>query len=204
VLVKQASTLDVLSGGRAFLGLGAGFYEREHQGLGIPFPPTGERLGRLEETLQIAHLMWDGNAGSYMGRYYQLEDALNVPAPIQHPHPPILIGGGGEKRTLRLVAKYADACNLFGAMPAGELLHKLYVLKEHCAREGRDYDLIEKTVQFPLDVTAGADSIGPLVERLGQLQEMGFTRAIGGVKDLEKLTPLETIGRDLIPQLEKL
>jgi hypothetical protein len=148
--------------------------------------------------------MWDGAAGPFKGRYYQMEDALNVPAPVQHPHPPILIGGGGEQRTLRLVAKYADACNLFAAMPAGELLHKLYVLREHCAREERDYDHIEKTVQFPIDVTAGPSAIGPIVERLGQLQEMGFTRAIGGVKDLESLKPLETIGKDLIPQVEKL
>jgi F420-dependent oxidoreductase-like protein len=204
VLVKQATTLDVLSGGRAFLGLGAGFYEREHLGLGIPFPSTGERMGRLYETLQIAHHMWGGEGGSFKGRYYQLEDALNIPAPIQQPHPPILIGGGGEQKTLRLVAKFADACNLFGQMPPAELQHKLDVLRGHCEREGRDYNQIEKTVQFQLDVTAGPSAVGPIVDRLGQLASMGFTRAIGGVKDLETLKPLETIGTHLIPQIEKL
>jgi F420-dependent oxidoreductase-like protein len=143
LLAKIVSTLDVLSGGRAALGIGAAWYEREHRGLGVPFPPTAERFERLEETLQICRQMWDqDNDGSYEGKHYQLAETLCHPAPISKP--PILIGGGGEKKTLRLVAQYADACNLFGES-LDETAHKLDVLRRHCDDVGRDYDEIEKT-----------------------------------------------------------
>jgi F420-dependent oxidoreductase-like protein len=146
LLAKIVSTLDVLSGGRAELGIGAAWYEREHRGLGVPFPPTAERFERLEETLQICRQMWDqDNDGPYEGKHYQLAETMCHPAPISGP--PILIGGGGEKKTLRLVAQYADACNLFTPSVA-EVAHKLDVLKRHCDEVGRDYDTIQKTAAY--------------------------------------------------------
>ena len=147
LLAKIVTTLDVLSGGRAMLGIGAAWNEEESRGLGLFFPPTAERFERLEEALQICLQMWSDDDGPYEGKHYQLERTLNSPQPLSRPHPPILIGGAGERKTLRLVAQYADACNIF-ARP--ELAHKLDVLREHCEREGRDYDEIEKTVTGPL------------------------------------------------------
>ena len=164
VLVKTATTLDVLSGGRAWLGIGAGWNERESRGLGVPFPPLGERFERLEEAVQIALQMWAGDESPYVGRHYQLERPLNSPQPIRRPHPPILIGGGGERKTLRLVAKYADACNLFDTP---DLAHKLEVLGEHCEREGRDPAEIEKTALRGLGANATADEAVAAVGRLG-------------------------------------
>jgi F420-dependent oxidoreductase-like protein len=145
LLAKIVTTLDVLSGGRARLGIGASWYEREQRGLGVPVVPVGERFERLEETLQICRQMWSDNNGAYEGKYYQLTETLCVPAPVSSPHPPIMIGGGGEKKTLRLAARYADACNVFGTS-ADEVKHKFDVLREHCATEGRDYDAVAKTV----------------------------------------------------------
>ncbi|MGW9193753.1 LLM class F420-dependent oxidoreductase [Micromonospora chersina] len=145
LLAKIVTTLDVLSGGRARLGIGASWYDREQRGLGVPVVPVAERFERLEETVRICLQMWSDDNGRFDGRHYQLAETLNVPAPISRPHPPIMIGGGGEKKTLRLVARYADACNLFGNSPA-EVAHKLDVLRDHCAAEGRDYDGIDKTV----------------------------------------------------------
>lgn len=150
LLAKIVSTLDVLSEGRAELGIGAAWYEREHKGLGVPYPSTAERFERLEETLQICRQMWDqGNDGPYEGKHYQLAETLCHPAPISKP--PILIGGGGEKKTLRFVAKYADACNIFGG--PDEVAHKLDVLRRHCEEVGRDYDEIEKTANLSGEIT---------------------------------------------------
>jgi len=145
LLAKIVTTLDVLSGGRAFLGIGAAWYEREHLALGVPYPPVAERFERLEEAIQICQQMWSDDDGPYNGEHYQLAETINVPQALQKPHPPILIGGGGEKKTLRMVAQYADACNLFGSSPE-EVGHKLEVLREHCDRLGRDYDAIKKTI----------------------------------------------------------
>lgn len=145
LLAKIVTTLDVLSGGRARLGVGASWYEREQRGLGVPVVPVGERFERLEETLRICLQMWSEDNGPFHGQHYQLAETLCVPTPISRPHPPVMIGGGGEKRTLRLVARYADACNVFGTNPA-EVAHKFDVLREHCADADRDYDSIEKTV----------------------------------------------------------
>lgn len=147
LLAKIVTTLDVLSGGRGRLGIGASWYEREQRGLGVPVVPVVERFERLEETLQICLQMWGEDNGPYSGKHYQLAETLCVPAPLSSPRPPIMIGGGGEKRTLRLVAKYADACNIF-ATNQDEVAHKLDVLREHCAAEGRDYDEIEKTALY--------------------------------------------------------
>jgi len=146
LLAKIVTTLDVLSGGRAELGIGAAWYEREHRGLGVPFPPVSERYERLEETLQICLQMWSDDDGPYAGKHYQLAETMCVPRPIQKPHPPILIGGGGEKKTLRLVAKYADACNLFTRLGPDGVRHKLDVLRGHCEAVGRDYAAIQKTI----------------------------------------------------------
>jgi F420-dependent oxidoreductase-like protein len=145
LLAKIVTTLDVLSGGRALFGVGAAWYEREHKALGVPYPPISERFERLEETLQICKQMWSDDEGPYDGKYYQLAETINVPQTIQRPGPPILIGGSGERKTLRLVAQYADACNLFAVGP-DEIKHKLDVLAGHCADIGRDPAEIQKTM----------------------------------------------------------
>lgn len=153
LLVKIATTLDVLSGGRALLALGAAWYEREHHGLGVPFPALSERFERLEETLQIAHQMWSDDDGPFEGRHYHLAETICAPAPVQHPRPPILVGGGGERKTLRLVARYADASNLI-ASSRDEVVHKLDVLRRHCDAEGRDPAEITRTLLVTHDVFA--------------------------------------------------
>jgi F420-dependent oxidoreductase-like protein len=155
LLAKIVTTLDVLSGGRAWLGLGAAWYEREHEGLGVPFPPMAERFERLEETLQIVRQMWSDNDGPYVGKHYELAETICLPQPVRG-RVPIMIGGGGERKTLRLLAQYGDACNLFAQIGRDEIAHKLDVLREHCDAVGRDYDDIRKTVLFhgnPLDDT---------------------------------------------------
>jgi len=166
ILAKIVSTLDVLSGGRGELGIGAAWYEREHLGLGIPFPPTAERFERLEETLQICRQMWSGNNGAYAGKHYQLAETLSEPETISRPRPPVMIGGSGEQKTLRLVAKYGDACNLF-VNTAEEATHKLAVLREHCQREGTEYDRIRKTVLYTGMALAGGDYAGFIDEMRG-------------------------------------
>ncbi len=148
LLAKIVTTLDVLSGGRAELGIGAAWFEGEHRGLGVPFPPLAERFERLEEALQICLQMWDPTTnGAFPGRHYQLEETLCSPAPLSRPHPPILIGGSGERKTLRLVARYADACNIIASDPA-EVARKLDVLARHCDEIGRDYGTIRKTILY--------------------------------------------------------
>jgi F420-dependent oxidoreductase-like protein len=157
LLAKIVTTLDVLSGGRARLGIGASWYEREQVGLGVPVVPVAERFERLEETLQICLQMWSDDNGPFNGRHYQLAETLCVPQPLSRPHPPILVGGGGEKKTLLLVARYADACNVFGSSPA-DVAGKLDVLRSHCEAEGRDYDRIEKTVLAVIPALADVDA----------------------------------------------
>ena len=157
LLAKIVTTLDVLSGGRGRLGVGASWYEREQVGLGVPVVPMAERFERLEETLQICLQMWSDDNGPFSGRHYQLAETLCVPQPLSRPHPPILVGGGGEKKTLLLVARYADACNVFGSSPA-DVAGKLDVLRSHCEAEGRDYDRIEKTVLAVIPALADVDA----------------------------------------------
>jgi F420-dependent oxidoreductase-like protein len=168
LLAKTVTTLDVLSGGRAMLGIGAAWYEREHRGLGVPFPPVAERFERLEETLQVVRQMWSGDDGPYQGTHYRLAETVCVPQPVQRPRPPILIGGSGERKTLRLVAQYADACNLFAA-GAGELRHKLEVLDRHCADIGRDPAEITRTVIGGPDPVAETDAFLRLMEEYASL-----------------------------------
>jgi len=201
LLAKQISTLDVLSGGRAILGIGAAWNEEEARGLGLPFSPISERFERLEEALQITLQMWRGDESPYNGRHYQLERLLNVPQPLQQPHPPILIGGGGERKTLKLVARYADGCNLFNSP---ELEHKLDVLRRHCENEGRDYDEIEKTVSYRFEVGANGENVNRIVDELGRLSELGFTVAHGQVADVHEITPLEILGSQVLPQVQGL
>jgi len=196
ILAKTVTTLDVLSGGRAWLGIGAAWNEEESRGLGIPFPPVAERFERLEETLQICLQMWRGDDSPYHGQHYQLERPINSPQALASPHPPILIGGSGERKTLRFVARYAQACNLF---PSPELPRKLDVLRAHCEAEGRDYDDITKTCYFIFDVGDKGEKAGEVVDQLGRLAGMGFEAAIGAVANVWDVTPLEIIGSEVIP-----
>ncbi len=201
ILAKTVTTLDVLSGGRAWLGIGAAWNEEESRGLGIPFPPVAERFERLEETLQICLQMWRGDQSPYHGEHYQLERPINAPQALSAPHPPIMIGGGGERKTLRFVARYAQACNLF---PSPELPRKLDVLRAHCEAEGRDYDDIIKTCYFIFDVGEKGEKAGEIVDQLGRLAEMGFQAAIGAVANVWDVTPLEVIGSEVIPAVASL
>jgi F420-dependent oxidoreductase-like protein len=199
ILVKTVSTLDVLSGGRAYFGIGAAWNEQEARGLGVPFPPLKERFARLEETLQIAHQMWAGDRSPYYGTYYQLADPLNRPQPLTRPHPPILIGGAGEQKTLRLVAQYADACNLFAGMGPEILRQKLAVLQGHCAAVGRPYDAIERTVLGTVHLAPGADTPARVIALCRSLAAIGIQQVIFNLPNVHELAPLETFGRAIIP-----
>lgn len=192
LLCKQVSALDVLSGGRAWLGIGAGWNEQEAKGLGLPWAPLGERFERLEETLQVCLQMWQGDRTPYHGKHVVLEEPINSPQALTKPHPPILIGGGGERKTLRLVAQYADACNLF---PGPQLPHKLRVLREHCETLGRDYDAIEKTSMFNFDTR----NVGKLLGQLKWMAGMGIQTVIGSIRSVHEIEPLEVMGREVIP-----
>ena len=174
LLAKIVATLDVLSGGRARLGIGAAWYEREHQGLGVPFPPVSERFSRLEEALQVCLQMWSDDDGPFKGRYYELAETICQPRPLSVPHPPVLIGGSGERKTLRLVARYAQACNLFASSPT-EIGRKLDVLRAHCDAEGRDYDRITKTMlaqEDPFPDAAG------FVRRMEEYSRLGISTVL--------------------------
>jgi alkanesulfonate monooxygenase len=196
LLAKSVTTLDVLSGGRAMLGIGAAWNAEESAGLGLFFPPLAERFERLEEALQICLQMWSGDQGPYEGKHYHLERTLSSPQPLTRPHPPILIGGGGEKKTLRLVAQYAQACNL---VAGPELEHKLDVLRGHCEAVGRDYDEIEKTVMMPLDPGPRGENIDALLEQLRALAALGVSHAHGRIPDVSAITRLELLGEQVIP-----
>ena len=196
VLAKTVNTLDVLSGGRGMLGIGAGWNDYEAKSLGIPFPPVPERFDWLEDTLRLCLQMWKGDESRLDGKKFVFERPLNSPQSVTRPKPRIMIGGMGEQKTLRLVAKYADACNLF---PTPEVQHKLEILKKHCEREKRNYDDIEKTCMFRFDIGDRGENIGATVEQLRGLSRMGFTTAIGGVRDVYKIKPLEIMARELIP-----
>ena len=196
LLAKIVTTLDVLSGGRARLGIGASWYEREQRGLGVPVVPVGERFERLEETLQICLQMWSDNNGPFEGRHYQLAETLCVPAPLSRPRPPIMIGGGGERKTLRLVARYADACNLFGSSVA-DVAHKLDVLRGHCAAEGRDYDSVDKTVLFVPPVLADVDAF---LADAASYADLGVTE-IGVMPDRHPVQFAEQLSAQVLPRL---
>ncbi|CAN7379343.1 LLM class F420-dependent oxidoreductase [Knoellia sp. LjRoot47] len=207
LLAKTVTTLDVLSGGRAWLGIGAAWNEEEHRGLGVPYPAVAERFERLEETLQIARQMFDGDDSPYAGRHYSLERPLNVPAPLRRV--PILIGGSGPKKTLRLVAKYADACNLFDAGPEA-MASRLAILRGHCDDVGRDPREIEVTALSRLSLgTSGAkapsgetmQSVDEAVDRYGRLAEVGLDHLILGMGNDTDDTAYELVA-ELVRQLE--
>ncbi len=199
ILVKTVSTLDVLSGGRAYLGIGAGWYEREARGLGVPFPPLKQRFEQLEEALQIARQMWSGTVAPYAGTHYQLAETLNEPQPLSKPHPPILIGGAGEKKTLRLVAQYADACNLFAFAGPQAIHQKLEVLRRHCDDVGRPYDEIERTALGMVNLTPGGMTPADLIATCRALADVGIQHFIFSLPNVYEVTPLEVIGREVIP-----
>jgi F420-dependent oxidoreductase-like protein len=202
LLAKTVTTLDVLSGGRAWLGIGAAWFEREAHGLGFGFPGQRERYERLEETLQIVKQMWAGDRAPYEGSQFRLEEPINSPQALTKPHPPILIGGGGEKRTLRLVAQYADACNLFSHIGADALRHKLDVLERHCAEIGRDSAEIQRTILMASDPRRAP---AELVAECRTFAELGFQHVIiSNVAGVHELVPLELIGREVIPALREL
>jgi len=208
ILVKTATTLDVLSGGRAYFGIGAAWNEEEHLGLGVPYPPVAERFERLEETVQIALQLWAGEDKPYDGKHYHLARTLNSPQSVQRPHPPILIGGSGERKTLRLVAKYADACNLFARMGKEVLQHKLDILREHCENEGRPYEQIEKTTLdffiLTRDGRNGSQTPAALVESFAELAAMGIDQAIFSLGNVTDHEVFDLLATEVIPQVEKI
>jgi F420-dependent oxidoreductase-like protein len=208
LLVKTATTLDVLSHGRSYFGIGAAWNEEEHRGLGVPFPPLAERFERLEETLQIALQMWSGDERPFEGKHYQLERPLNSPRAVQQPHPPILIGGSGERKTLRLVARYGDACNLFVYGGREQLQHKLEVLRAHCEACNRPYSAIEKTTLGRMEITRdgrnGTFSPAAAVDYFGSLAELGIDQAIFSMPNVHELEPFELLATEIVPQVEKI
>ena len=205
LLVKTVSTLDVLSGGRAYLGIGAAWNEREALGLGVPFPPLKERFERLEEALQIARQMWSGKVAPYEGKHYHLLETLSSPQPLSKPHPPILIGGMGEKKTLRLVAKYADACNLF-MTDLDTLRRKIDILKQRCEEVGRNPAEIELTTLGSVNLAPGPQGTTPtqMIEKCQALSQLGVSHAIFNMPNVYEIKPLEIIGREVIPQVASL
>jgi F420-dependent oxidoreductase-like protein len=203
LLMKTVTALDVLSGGRAYLGIGAGWYEREAHGLGLDFPPLAERFERLEETLQIAMKMWAGDSTPFEGKHYHLKEPINKPQALSKPRPPILIGGSGEKKTLRMVAQYADACNFFGREGTTPVVRKLELLKSHCDKLGRDYNTIDKTVLYTIS-TEKLD-VKAVLDLCKDFAGIGIQHMIlSDVPNIQEITPLEQIGRDVIPEVSGL
>ncbi|MEY2443429.1 MAG: hypothetical protein QOE00_9 [Ilumatobacteraceae bacterium] len=200
LLAKAMTTLDVLSHGRAWLGIGAAWNEEESIGLGLPFPPTAERFERLEETLQICLQMWSDSDDSFTGKHYTLGRTLNSPQSVQRPHPPIMIGGTGEKKTLRMVAQYAQACNLF---PGPELERKLDVLRGHCEDLGRNFDDIQKTVMTDLNPGQQGENVDDILTQLRELAALGITHTQTGMKDASSPVAYELFGEKIIPEARK-
>jgi F420-dependent oxidoreductase-like protein len=204
LLAKIVTTLDVLSGGRAMLGIGCGDYAEEAAGLGLPFPEKlRDRFDLLDETVQVCLRMWEGELGSqepFHGEHVRLERALNVPQSLQRPHPPILIAGGGEKRTLPLVARYADACNL---PPTPEIPRLLDLLKRLFEQEGRDFDALEKTAPYLFDVGENGEKVPELLEQLRWLSDLGIQTVFGWVVGVERIEPLEIMAREVFPVIRE-
>lgn len=208
ILVKTATTLDVLSGGRAYLGIGAAWNEEEHNGLGVPFPPLKERFERLEETLQIALQMWSGDEEPFEGKQYLLARTLNSPQSVQRPHPPILIGGTGEQKTLKFVAKYGDACNIFARLGKDALLHKFDVLRQHCEAEGRPYEAIEKTtldsIYLTRDGREGSMTPAQMLDYLAGLAELGVDQAIFSLRNVYDSAVFDLLATEIVPHAGKI
>ncbi len=199
LLAKIVATLDVLSSGRAQLGIGAAWYEREHRGLGVPYPPVSERFERLEETLQICRQMWSDDDGPFAGRHYELAETICSPRPISQPRPPIRVGGSGERKTLRLVARYADACNLF-ASNVEEAAHKLDVLRRHCDSEGRDPATVERTILYVRDPLGDVDAF---VAEMAGYARLGVT-TVDLMPTGDPVAYVAQVGKEIIPRLAEL
>jgi alkanesulfonate monooxygenase SsuD/methylene tetrahydromethanopterin reductase-like flavin-dependent oxidoreductase (luciferase family) len=192
----------VLSGGRAYIG--AGWFEREARGLGLPFPATKERSERLEETLRIAHQMWSGEVALYRGNHYHLKEPLNSPQALSRPHPPIMVGGMGERKTLRLVAQYAGACNLFAFAGVDAIRHKLDVLRGHCENLGRSYEEIDKTALGTVNLAPDGMTAEGVVELCRGLGEAGIEHLIFNIPNVHEIEPLETFREEIVPAVADL
>jgi F420-dependent oxidoreductase-like protein len=209
IAIKQQTTLDVLSGGRSYFGIGAAWFEREHLAVGIPFPTLKERFERLEEQLQIAKQLWGDSNGPFNGQHYQLVETVHSPQPLSRPHPPILIGGSGEKKTLRMVAQYGDACNITTAKGIDVLRQKLAVLQEHCTNLGRDYADIEKTSNGGFGKLSRSGAEGTMhpdeaFAFLEQLAASGIDTALMGILAVDAPDSREIVEQELIPFAESL
>jgi len=203
VLMKMVNTIDILSGGRSYFGIGAAWYEDEAIGNGIPYPPTSERFEQLEDSLKLAKALWNSDVTSFTGRHFSAPAITNNPRPLSNPHPRIMVGGTGPQKTLRMVAEYADACNIGDWVGADNMQKALDTLKKHCEALGRDYNTIEKTSLCTANLSA-KDTAGSIVSQIKQLSRMGFTHAIFNMPDLYKMTPLETFAKEIIPEVAEL
>lgn len=204
VLLKEVTTLDVLSGGRAYLGIGAAWYQEEAIGYGIAYPPTAERFEQLEDTLQLAHQLWSSTETSFTGKQFTMPAITNNPAPLSQPHPRIMIGGMGPNKTMRYVAQYADACNLFEGAGAARMQQALDDLKRHCDDLGRDFHTVEKTSLGTVTLGEGRDTVQSVIDRATNLNKLGITHAIFNMTNVFEITPLEIFGREIIPALAAL
>jgi F420-dependent oxidoreductase-like protein len=200
VMMKMVNTLDILSGGRAYFGIGAAWYEDEAKGNGIPYPPTSERFEQLEDSLKLAKALWASEEISFVGKHFSAPAITNNPRPLSSPHPRIMIGGTGPNKTLRMVAQYADACNIGDWVGTENMQKALDILKEHCEALGRDFGSIEKTSLCTVNLS-GDDTVASIVNRIKKLSEMGFTHAIFNMPDLYEITPLETFAKEIIPAI---
>ena len=198
VLMKMVNTLDILSGGRAYLGIGAAWYEEEARGYGIPYPATAERFEQLEDNLKLAKALWESDETSFEGQHFSAPAITNNPRPLSKPHPRIMIGGTGPKKTLRMVAQYGDACNIGDWVGVENMQKALDTLKEHCDSLGRDYDTVEKPFLSTVHLS-GADTVDSAISRIQAFSQMGFTHAIFNMPDVYDITPLETLAKDIIP-----
>jgi len=203
ILLKMVNTLDILSGGRAYLGIGAAWYEEEAKGYGVDYPSTSERFEWLEDNLQLAHALWESDETSFEGKHFSAPAITNNPRPISDPHPRIMIGGMGPKKTLRMVAQYADACNFFEGAGMERVQQAIDTLKGHCETQGRDYDDIEKTSLGTVHLSAN-DTVEGTIDRIKSLSEMGFTHAIFNMPDVYDITPLETFAKEIMPAVADL
>jgi F420-dependent oxidoreductase-like protein len=198
VLMKMVNTLDILSGGRAYFGIGAAWYEEEAKGNGIPYPSTSDRFEQLEDSLKLAKALWACDEISFEGRQFSAPAITNNPRPLSMPHPRIMIGGTGPNKTLRMVAQHADACNIGDWVGKANMQKALDTLKEHCESLGRDYDSIEKTSLCTVHLS-GKDTIDSVIGQIKKLADMGFTHTIFNMSDVYKITPLETFAKEIIP-----
>ncbi|MBK9207127.1 MAG: TIGR03560 family F420-dependent LLM class oxidoreductase [Anaerolineales bacterium] len=198
VLMKMVNTLDILSGGRAYLGIGAAWYEDEAKGYGIPYPATSERFEQLEDSLKLAKALWASDETSFTGKHFSAPAITNNPRPLSSPHPRIMIGGTGPNKTLRMVAQYADACNIGDWVGTENVQKALDTLKGHCDALGRDYNTIEKTCLGTVHLSAN-DTVSGVIDRIQKLSKMGFTHVIFNMPDVYKITPLKTFAKEIIP-----